>query len=158
MFRWRELSEHIAATVFKQIDPTVFMFESPVRVETEFFITIGEFPNEDGDDIAMYLARRNMGDRNTAFHQLEVLDDSYRPTGEREWVENTDEGGISFAISPRLTYIGGTSGIDSVDGAYDPEAPAEYYNLQGIRIPSDRVVPGIYVVRQGGTTRKVLVK
>ena len=137
-------------------DPTVFMFESPVRVETEFFITIGEFPNEDGDDIAMYLARRNMGDRNTAFHQLEVLDDSYRPTGEREWVENTDEGGISFAISPRLTYIGGTSGIDSVDGAYDPEAPAEYYNLQGIRIPSDRVVPGIYVVRQGGTTRKVL--
>ena len=43
-------------------------------------------------------------------------------------------------------------------GDIDPQAPVEYYNLQGLRIPADRVVPGIYVVRQGRVVKKVLVK
>lgn len=139
-------------------DPTVFTFANPVRVEDEFFITIEGFPNADGDDIAMYIALRKMGERNNAFHLLDILDKNNQPTGERVWYENTDEGGISFAISPRIKFVSGTSGLDTVGAEFDPELPVEYYNLQGIRIPAEHVVPGIYVVRQGSLTKKVLVK
>ena len=139
-------------------DPTVFTFESPVTVDDEFFITVTGFPNDYGDDIAMYLLSRGMGERNTAYHLLDVLDNNYQPTGEQEWYENTDEGGISFAISPRIKFVSSTSGVEEAMGDIDPQAPVEYYNLQGLRIPADRVVPGIYVVRQGRVVKKVLVK
>ncbi|WP_295728946.1 PKD domain-containing protein [uncultured Muribaculum sp.] len=141
-------------------DPTVFSFGAPVNVADEFFVTIAGFPNADGDDIAMYLARRASDDRNTAYHQVVVMDEENKPTGELQWYSNdTDNGGLSFAISPRIKFVGGTSGIDGVDaGVIDPAAPVEYYNLQGLRIPADKVVPGIYVVRQGAVTKKVLVK
>lgn len=47
-----------------------------------------------------------------------------------------------------------TSAIDTI-GA-DNDTPAVYYNLQGVRV--DNPTAGLYVVRQGNTTRKVVVK
>lgn len=46
------------------------------------------------------------------------------------------------------------SGIESVET--DENAAVEYYNLQGIKV--DAPTPGIYIMRQGSTTRKVIVK
>lgn len=46
--------------------------------------------------------------------------------------------------------------IDAV--GVDTEAPAEYYNLQGVRVDSNSLVPGIYVRRSGDKAVKVLVK
>lgn len=43
-------------------------------------------------------------------------------------------------------------------GAENADAPREYFNLQGIRVNSDALIPGIYVVRQGAKTSKVIVK
>lgn len=43
----------------------------------------------------------------------------------------------------------------NVDNA---NAPVEYFNLQGIRVNADQLIPGIYVVRQGNKTSKVLVR
>ncbi|MCM1517626.1 MAG: DUF5689 domain-containing protein [Pseudoflavonifractor sp.] len=47
-----------------------------------------------------------------------------------------------------------TTEIESI--ALDSNAPAEYYNLQGIRVSGDE--PGLYIVRQGDKVAKVLVK
>lgn len=49
---------------------------------------------------------------------------------------------------------GKLSGIDVIDA--DVDAPAEYYNLQGIRVENPG--PGLYIVRQGGKTSKVLIQ
>ena len=49
-----------------------------------------------------------------------------------------------------------TTGIDGIDA--DDDSEAVYYNLQGVRVASENLVPGIYVRSQGGTTTKVLVK
>lgn len=51
----------------------------------------------------------------------------------------------------------GTSAIDlpTVDNS---NAPVEYYNLQGIRVDSANLVPGIYIRRQGTATSKILVR
>lgn len=38
------------------------------------------------------------------------------------------------------------------------DAKVVYYNLQGVRVNGDDLAPGIYIVRQGNTTRKVAVK
>lgn len=52
-----------------------------------------------------------------------------------------------------------STGVDEVDGAeIDAEAPVEYYNLQGVRVNSENLTPGIYIRRQGNTVGKVLVK
>lgn len=40
----------------------------------------------------------------------------------------------------------------------DLEAEKEYFNLQGVNVDADALVPGIYVVRQGNRTSKVIVK
>lgn len=50
----------------------------------------------------------------------------------------------------------GTAAIAAV--AADVNAPAEYYTLQGVKVSSARLTPGIYVVRQGGKAYKTVVR
>lgn len=40
----------------------------------------------------------------------------------------------------------------------DAEEPVEVYNLQGMRIAAESLTPGLYIVRQGKESSKVLVK
>lgn len=42
--------------------------------------------------------------------------------------------------------------VDSAEGV------AEYYNLQGMKVSGDKLTPGIYIIRTGKTSRKVMVK
>ncbi|MCM1076839.1 MAG: PCMD domain-containing protein [Bacteroides sp.] len=55
-----------------------------------------------------------------------------------------------------VTFTSATSAISNI--ASDSNAAAEYFNLQGIRMNSDNLTPGIYVKRQGGKVSKVLVR
>ena len=48
------------------------------------------------------------------------------------------------------------TGVDAVEVA--DAADAEYYNLQGLRVDTDNLIPGIYIRRNGGVSTKVLVK
>ena len=50
----------------------------------------------------------------------------------------------------------GTS-IDEI-GVDTEAAPAEYFNLQGVRVAADALTPGIYVKRQGNKVEKICVK
>ena len=38
------------------------------------------------------------------------------------------------------------------------DAPVEYYNLQGVRVATDNLTPGIYIRRQGTATTKVILR
>lgn len=50
------------------------------------------------------------------------------------------------------------TGVENIiDNGTPDSAPAEYFNLQGMRIDADNLVPGIYIERKGTTTRKILV-
>jgi hypothetical protein len=48
------------------------------------------------------------------------------------------------------------TGIESVEAEAN-DADAHFYNIQGIEVKGDRA-PGIYIVKHGNTTKKVLVK
>ena len=50
---------------------------------------------------------------------------------------------------------GGTTGIAEIE--LGEEAPAEYYNLQGVRMDGE-LTPGLYIRRQGNKATKVIVK
>ena len=45
-----------------------------------------------------------------------------------------------------------------VEGVGVEDAPVEFYNLQGVRMTSDALAPGIYIRRQGNETSKVYIR
>lgn len=53
--------------------------------------------------------------------------------------------------------VSGVEGItaDSID---DDNAPVEYYNLQGHRVSSENITPGLYIRRQGNRAAKILIR
>ena len=50
-----------------------------------------------------------------------------------------------------------STAIDEVN-AGGKGASAVYYNLQGVRVPAGRLVPGVYVRVADGRSEKVVVK
>ncbi len=69
-----------------------------------------------------------------------------------EWVtKNT-----AYSLTATVPAIeGGSSALDTIE-VEDPDAPVEYYNLQGIRVENPST--GIYIRRQGKSVRKVVIK
>lgn len=72
---------------------------------------------------------------------------------------------VSFATTAtvntgavQVTYVEESGVISAVSNiaADDENAPAEYYNLQGVRV--NNPAPGIYIVRRGNKVSKVLVR
>ncbi len=47
------------------------------------------------------------------------------------------------------------TGVENITVS-DSDAPATYYNLSGVRVSSDNLTPGIYILRQGNKTTKVI--
>lgn len=105
--------EVLASAVVKAADlkysettfmPTTFTFDAPVAVDGEFFITVAGIPNNQGDDIYMFCSpRRADGGKSTVYHELELEDENYQPTGEYQWYKNEDEF-LSFALAPKFAY------------------------------------------------------
>lgn len=61
---------------------------------------------------------------------------------------------VIYAEDPNAT----TSAIDSIVVDGDEDAPVEYFNIQGVRVSGEQLVPGFYIVRQGSKTSKIIVK
>ncbi len=55
------------------------------------------------------------------------------------------------------SFTSDSQGIDEI-GIDEANGPVEYYNLQGVRVASENLVPGFYIVRQGSKTAKVLIR
>lgn len=50
-----------------------------------------------------------------------------------------------------------TTAVEEVAGE-NADAPREYFNLQGLQVNAEALTPGIYVVRQGAKTSKVVIR
>lgn len=71
--------------------------------------------------------------------------------------EGSDEPALYFhRAGMQVSDLVITTGVNEI--AAENEAPAEIYNLQGIRVAADDLTPGVYVVRQGDKTRKVVIR
>lgn len=74
------------------------------------------------------------------------------PTG--EYTVTSGEGENETAHS-NVFYVENTSGVNEII-ANDTEA--EYFNLQGVKVDSANIVPGVYIRRSANKTEKVIVK
>lgn len=57
---------------------------------------------------------------------------------------------IDFSFAGNITT--------GVEGVGVEDAPVEFYNLQGVRMTSETLAPGIYIRRQGNETSKVYIR
>lgn len=87
----------------------------------------------------------------TSTPKATLADGSVMPQGVTGITRNAD-GTVSFTIGRAGSGIG--------DVLADPSAssPAEYFTLQGVRLPSRPSLPGIYLVRLGKEVKKVLIR
>lgn len=140
-------------------DPTTFTFDTPVEIDSPFFVTVSGFPNDfswetyEEDCVVMYALRRNSG--NTAWHLLEEWDDYGEPAGESVWMEQTDDP-ASFAIAPLLKYSDIDTAVETF--ASEIDTTAEYWTIDGIKADAKSLAPGLYIRRCGNKTTKVMVR
>lgn len=80
---------------------------------------------------------------------------SYGQTPSLNASKQTSLRGCSFAVF-------GTDNLAAADDIaadlIDSNLPAEYYNMQGVRVDASSLTPGIYIVRQGSNVAKMLVR
>lgn len=66
-------------------------------------------------------------------------------------------GGADAGSTFLVTFVEEVQGIDEI-GIDPTDGPIEYFNLQGMKVDAENVVPGFYIIRQGNKTAKVLVR
>lgn len=125
------------------VNATEFVFDAPVPVKagTEFFAVVGPFPNQNGDDIAILLCRRNEGEKCTAYHFVYDEDENYNYLETGSWYKNVDDP-ISMAVAPVLKYDDITA-INNVNVTKEVVSHT-YYNIAGVA--SDKPFSGINIV------------
>lgn len=63
-----------------------------------------------------------------------------------------------YAVHAALRTLADSSALTDIEMHKDTDAPAVYYNLQGMRVGGDNLSHGIYIKYHGGTAEKILVK
>ncbi|MGL4293791.1 MAG: hypothetical protein ACRCSQ_09470, partial [Bacteroidales bacterium] len=130
-----------------------------------FFITFGGIPNQDDgtkvDDIAVAAVRRKQGDKCTAYHNLALLDEQWKPTGETQWYKSEDEA-VSFAVLPVMKF--NDQAETAIVGIQEESGEVRVYTLDGIFrgcYPESEVAKkmpaGCYIIKGKGFVRKVLI-
>lgn len=125
------------------VNATEFVFDNPVEIKagTEFFAVVGPFPNVNGDDIAILLVRRAVGEKCTAYHFVYDEDENHNYLETGTWYQNVDDP-ISMTIAPLLKYDETTA--ISTTNINKQVVSHTYYNIAGVA--SDKPFHGINVV------------
>ena len=125
------------------VNATEFVFDSPVVIKagTEFFAVVGPFPNENGDDIAILLCRRDEGEKCTAYQFVYDEDENHNFLETGTWYQNVDDP-MSMCIAPMLKFDA-TTAINTVQASKEAVSHT-YYNIAGIA--SDKPFKGINIV------------
>ena len=125
------------------VNATEFVFDSPVVIKagTEFFAVVGPFPNENGDDIANLLCRRDEGEKCTAYQFVYDEDENHNFLETGTWYQNVDDP-MSMCIAPVLKFDA-TTAINTVQASKEAVSHT-YYNIAGVA--SDKPFKGINIV------------
>lgn len=78
----------------------------------------------------------------------------------RDASDKTNNAVVNSKTLRSSSFIAPT-GVENVldnSEAIDTNAPAEYYNIQGVRVNANNLTPGLYIVRQGGKSTKTIIR
>lgn len=112
-------------------------------------------PNEDRTLVAVSISNGSedpvsLADNEDLFKEMPTLSDNY-------------DGATYFTLTPVAGDVFVTAIFEevtqSIDDLFGNEAdgPVEYYNVQGIRVDAENLVPGVYIVRRGNKTAKIYI-
>lgn len=138
-------------------ESTVIESGSSISGGVTFFI----YPNDDDQLVSVTLEGSNTTEESPYTESADMVDAGnmlYSVAGDAEYpyyVYAEPRDGASEIVLTAV-FSGTSTAIDGIE-ADDENAPVEYFNLQGIRVNSDNLTPGVYVRRQGSKTTKVLV-
>lgn len=88
----------------------------------------------------------------------------YVPEGKEYIYRNAPDQHMGISCWPKFETIEekdfGDVGVDRITDDFNQNLPIEVYNLNGVKISEsiDNVAPGTYIVRQGSTIKKIMVK
>lgn len=127
------------------VNATEFVFDEPVDIPagTEFFAVVGPFPNENGDDIAILLCRRNEGEKCTGYQFVYDEDENYNYLETGTWYKNTDDP-LSLAVAPKLSFISTPHTSIELPAIGKQVLSQTYYNLAGVS--SSKPFDGVNIV------------
>jgi PKD repeat protein len=115
------------------VNATKFIFDEPVDIPagTEFFAVVGPFPNDYGDDIAILLCRRDLGEKCTGYHFV-YDEENYEYLETGTWYKNTDDP-LSLAVAPMLRFTTSSDNTSISQPVVDKQVLGHtYYNLAGM--------------------------
>ena len=115
------------------VNATEFVFDEPVDIPagTEFFAVVGPFPNNGGDDIAILLCRRDLGEKCTGYHFV-YDEENYEYLETGTWYKNTDDP-LSLAVAPVLSFVTSSDNTSISQPEADKQVLSHtYYNLAGM--------------------------
>lgn len=115
------------------VNATEFIFDEPVDIPagTEFFAVVGPFPNDYGDDIAILLCRRDLGEKCTGYHFV-YDEENYEYLETGTWYKNTDDP-LSLAVAPMLRFTTSSDNTSISQPVVDKQVLGHtYYNLAGM--------------------------
>jgi hypothetical protein len=104
-------------------------------------------------EVARYVANKNTAAAAPRRDISLYSDNSEYTISKESLVEPTEE---TKSLSDSDVDINTITGIESI--MIDANDGSEYYNLQGVRIPTDNLVPGIYIHRNGSNASKIVVR
>lgn len=76
-------------------------------------------------------------------------------------IEEADFAGIDELFKANYDESGIDDGLNDADGTFNPNAPFDVYELNGMRVAAgslDSLSPGIYIIRQESYVKKITVK
>ena len=126
------------------VNATAFVFEQPVAIPagTEFFAVVGPFPNESGDDIAILLHRRDVGEKCTGYHFV-YDEENYEYLETGTWYQNTDDP-LSLAVAPVLSFTATAPSSIDQPAVGQQVLGHTYYNVAGMS--SEKPFDGLNIV------------
>jgi hypothetical protein len=73
---------------------------------------------------------------------------------------NSQTANIKALTGNTINYLAtkNPSSVDDMTDIATSDMPVEYYNIQGVKVAADNLIPGIYIRRQGNNTDKIIVK
>ena len=143
------------------VNATEFVFDEPVAVPagTEFFAVVGPFPNDYGDDIAILLCHRDLGEKCTGYHFV-YDEENYEYLETGTWYKNSDDP-LSLAVAPVLSFVTPVTPTSIDQPVVDKvEVGHTYYNLAGMSsgTPFDGINIVVTRYSDGTTTATKLIK
>ncbi len=143
------------------VNATEFVFDEPVAVPagTEFFAVVGPFPNDYGDDIAILLCHRDLGEKCTGYHFV-YDEENYEYLETGTWYKNNDDP-LSLAVAPVLSFVTPVTPTSIDQPVVDKvEVAHTYYNLAGMSsgTPFDGINIVVTRYSDGTTTATKLIK